>query len=378
MIQVRCSSLDRIDACPGSAHGFPDKSPIDRETEPRNIGSAGHLALQQMIDAGRDYVVDADITRAAGQFRVDDVDDLAIVARSAAKVWREEVKQYFNPGPLHTERQLAITIGELALSGHIDVHSEPFELPPVGTGRQRAVALLDWKLGYNVDARCEKQMRGYALLLLFEYPGVAEVHCAVITGRDGRWASYKWTGDELRAWARELIQKVCHWDGRYTIGDHCTYCPWQHCCAAVRDYDRKAIAVFANGNLAAQPTIELYRFLQHVEARAKAARDAVRTHLENGGTIADDEYTLVRVWNDRPKVDAHKAWPLFERFTGDEMATFVTIKKTKMFAAVAAQVGRGQKGNEKREFEQALIAGGAMQPYGYHSLRLQKKEGSRS
>ena len=163
MTTIRCSSLDRIIACPASLQA-PDSVIIDEAGEPARIGSAVHEALACAIKCDP---VDLDhIARVHGV----EVKSFAHLYGAGKRVWGEiEAAIDLWPGAVEACYEMELMPG-VTLTGHPDalgaqcawVDDDKYADTP-------CLVIPDWKTGNKLQSY-HYQQRGYAALAFDKYP----------------------------------------------------------------------------------------------------------------------------------------------------------------------------------------------------------------
>lgn len=260
MITTRCSRLPLNVECAPSI--VPPAIRIEPPREMSDLGLAFHDCMKQ-IAKSRTY----DIELAASAFNVD-AGELAPLVGSAAKHWRETLSPLF-PNP-RVEESLSFSDGDLAVTGTPDVRA-------IADGEIR---LLDYKSGFlDLDAR--PQLKGYAVLSLYESQARLPVRATKFNVRDGRLETDLWTPEQLDHWWAWLKQHLQDTD-IYRPGEHCGRCPRAMECNAHGEQMTTLVAMLGGdlpiGDMAetAAHTVQQVRLL---ERRCEQFRETVKAEV---------------------------------------------------------------------------------------------------
>lgn len=230
---IRCSALPRVMACPASKHA-PDIE-IDESSELANIGTAVHAVMAEIVRCELDGMPENFDTLIGDEA---DPDECRKLAWNGLYLW-----QQFRDDAmvLHVEEELAADI----VKGHPDVVFK--------TGDGRLVA-LDWKTGY-IQKSYDDQLLGYLYLADFNASQGTELEGYVsITGWirwHGQWDVTQYQQSDIVDWKRRLESAIE--SDTYAPGEHCTYCPMFHECAALARRTSSTIAKIIGEDLPATP-----------------------------------------------------------------------------------------------------------------------------
>lgn len=312
----RCSSLDRIFACPGSI--LPADGPKEAGGPDAILGRARHEALSY-VPRGIDPPVD----EIAARYGVD-FDDVAKAAAVGRRAW-DEVGQYF-PSPL-VERKLdsAVCRGTGDVLAAVDgVAPAPFsvdEQEPPNTASPRArrvivaLRLADWKTGYGTDYH-PYQLKGYAHCAVeeFGWPANGVVSIFEIWTSHYQVETTNLEREELVEFAAQLaqIRETAEQDpGRleYRAGAHCSrsFCPHRSApcemyAAWMRDSTTALVAVDHGQAITRQILGELYLKGQEVDRAMRRFWAAVDAALDDGPLMLPDGRRVERVETEREKI----------------------------------------------------------------------------
>ncbi len=362
---IRASFLPIAAKCPGSMHDFGEVSIRQDAGVVTAGGSAAHEVCREIVrTADRPEDLSPYVEKHGC-----DPDHLGRATWYALEFWREHRGAFPDP---QTELALEADLpGGMRLTGHVDLHSiyADIESRP-----------LDWKAGYRTDVDCEAQLRGYSFLSCQHF-GTEKASATVVWLADQTYQTWEWTWDELREWAADLVKRIQEWDGKYTVGDHCRYCPRFFGCPAQKMIVQTTVEDLAMmdsrpGEIQPGRLAELYPAVQSVERLCEAFRDTLRaTVAANGPIPVPDGKQLALIPSNRESIDAQIGWPvLAQHLSQNELAPCVKIRKTELLKAVADKAPRGQKGKVKTALMDELHDAGAVSTKVTNSLRVVRRE----
>lgn len=375
-MKLRCSKLPLAFKCPASVYGDSDDILIEFAHEGGAMGSAVHAVLETLVRAGTFEV--PDVRPVSLKFGVES-EELTRLSTYGLHAWKA-LAQYF-PSP-----QTEVELEDDDLSGHIDVLS---------LGEDWA-NLADWKSSYKQPDYYD-QIMGYAKLVFSNYPQVVQVKATLIWLRDWSQDTILITRDDVEAWVTTLQNRVFLWDGKYTAGAHCEYCPRFSTCPArqalvrsalaeIGAYDSRAVSADADGVIAvkvlteaALPSIvQMYREgkLSIVKGLLKQIDDLIHTHIAATGPIdLGNGRELALVPENRDTIEPLKAWPVLTQYLEtEELAGCVKIGKTAMLDAIGDKAGKGQKAKAKAQVMAELESANAVTKTEIMKLRERKIE----
>jgi len=372
-VKIRCSSLDRLFACPASAHTENDAVLIDHEpTEATKTGIAVHALMADIVK--NHYRELPDVKPYAEAYGADEK-DVRILGYQGMKFLRE-YRKFLSEFPL-VEVQLGTKIAEgVELTGRPDV------LDFVSLeGGEPTVYVIDWKTGEkDEDSRYIRQMQGYAALGLQHFIRHTPVRVVVILAwlRSAEATVMSHRAVDALMFGFELDGEL-RWDGKtFTPGDACRYCLRVAACPGRRDLmlaavevltsERRADLVPFNGELVDPAgfgrSIVQARFLKQLcEEHLRMATDAVKSM---GGDIPMPSGQHIKLVSraGRPSLKPERVLPyLRERFgqiTDDELAAMVSLGKSDVESFVASKAERGEKAQLKQDVFSELEQTGAM------------------
>lgn len=373
-MKLRCSTLPLAFACPGSIRPAEGEVLIETANEGAPLGSAVHEVLAQLVTSPEGEYPDV---RPFAMKHGTDADDLGRLVSYGSHAWRALAEYY--PNPL-TEQGLRYETPAFTLTGHLDLLSMA----------DAWANFLDWKSGYK-QPDYYHQFMGYALLLLAKYPHLAEIRATVVWLRDWSRDTMLVTPEDVGAWEDALNERVVHWNGTYTSGPHCQWCPRFAACPARQALVRSAIAeatgeglgtlMHANYPVDLRPAFAAFYTsgkLQLAKQLLDRLDSLIRADIQaNGALDLGNGRELALVPEPRDTIDPVKAWPvLSEHLTNEELAPAIKIGKTALLDAVGAKAGRGQKARAKAALMEELKAAEAVSTKTIHKLTERKKEES--
>ncbi len=363
-MKLRCSSLDRLFACPASVHIEQDETLIDHEpSEATNVGLAVHALMADVLR--NRFQTLPDVAPYAQQFGVEER-EVRILGYQGMKVLGE-YRKFLSEEP-DIEYQMAAfypedQMSEFLLTGRADVMDYVAE--DGGT-----VYVLDWKTGEkDEDSRYLWQMRGYGYLGLqcFEDRQPASVVVVLAWLRSGEVSVFRYRADDVNRLPEEISMQL-EWDGKtYTPGDACRYCPRVAACPGRRDLmlaavevltsERRASLVPFNGELvdpsAFGRSIIQARFLKQLcEDHLRQCVEAVRS-LGGDVPLPSGQHVVIKSRAGRATLNTQEALNVLEeRFGTDavrrEVYPSLALSKDAVETFVASKAGRGEKGSLKK------------------------------
>lgn len=351
MIEIRCSSLPLLFACRPALEGDLQ---IDERNEAADLGSAAHEAMEAIVSGSR-----PDLDAIARRWSCNR-DELGRLAWYGAKAW-EVLAPSFPDDEEHARlaesEVCAVVDGEIALPGHMDMHT----ICSDGTART-----VDWKTG-RVDKDFYHQLAGYAAGLMAD-PHIHQVTASVVWLRSQEIETYVITRDVLDQWFARLRIQIGR--SQYVTGDHCRHCPRSHSCPAVQAKAREGIAILTGEprvsleGLPPAEVVALYRRARLVGKVAETMISSIRLHVIQHGPQVSGEGTALQVVeeNGGRDIDVAKAWDLIQARLpdADAMSSVLRVSATALDEAVAKAAGRGNGAAAKRELAADLEAAGAV------------------
>lgn len=326
LLYLRCSALPRALLCPGSVR--QPEVRVDVVSDPGLLGTAVHRWLARVVN-GEQLDLD-DIT---------DTDTRVLVALGI-RVWGQ-VWQSFPEPRSEVYRERAFASRGFALTGSCDIDGLAGSEVRIG----------DWKSS-RLDGDYLAQLRGYMLLAVLE-SDAATATGTVLWLRDQAAENYTETRESLLAFADAIRDRVVHWDGVFTPGNHCAFCPRAHECEARIAHERAIVAIFTDerammrksiAELSSQQQLELYARASLVARLSAAAKDALYTLVRDSGPIVANGRRLDLVPQHRSVIKPLEAWPILESLgAGDsDLAGMITVHKARLHEWLRAKAGRGK------------------------------------
>lgn len=350
--EIRASFLSIASKCPGAMHGG-DAGGITIREDAGDVtqgGNAVHKVCERIVHTS---IRPEDLTPYIERYGCDP-DFLGRATWYALEYWREYRGAF--PDPV-TEQEMKAPFGPFLLTGHTDL---------VSVIANVEARLLDWKAGYRTEVDAEPQMRAYAYLAGHNF-AVPKVSATVVWLADQTYQNWTWTFAELMEWANQTTRRIGQWDGQFTIGDHCRYCPRFFACPAQKAIIQSTVqSLVVIGDHDAEIELvalgELYPAVQSVERLCKAFRDLARRTVEAAGPVPmADGMELTLIPSRRETIEPLIAWPVIsEKLDEGALAGCVSISKTKLLKAIADNAPRGQKGTVKDALMDGLRAVGAI------------------
>ncbi|MEE8607866.1 MAG: PD-(D/E)XK nuclease family protein [Nitrospiraceae bacterium] len=265
-------------------------------------------------------------------------------------------------------------------------HREPWDCPPyteihlTGTVDRAEVvndrgAILDYKTG-RIETGYEHQQRTYAFLWLCANPKINEVQSATVHVAHGYWRGRTYSSKTLWAWWYDLLRRLANGVGRFSPGDHCSYCPRRPTCPGVEAYHRSALATVVgddaeaslhqltadNKELLGPDVADKRRRVAYIQKRCEEFMAVLRNTAEEIGPIpAGDGKVLRIVPQHRQSLDTLRAWGILSATIGEAAlaeACVIKLSRCKQFVRDAAPTG--SKGQAATELLADLVNAGAV------------------
>jgi hypothetical protein len=365
-MKLRCSKLPLAFACPGSIRPAEGEILIEHANEYAALGSAVHEVLAGMVLASNGD--GPDVRATAMKYGVDS-DELARLVGYGLHAWRALAQYYPEP---ETEVDMEYPGETFLLSGHLDLAS----------AGEDWVNFLDWKSGYKQPDYFH-QLMGYARLVTAFFHNVKTVRATVVWLRDWTQETLSVTVADVAKWEADLIASVVNWDGVYSAGAHCQYCPRFAACPARQALVRSALVEIGEEGPAVLPSampaiVRMYREgkLSVVKGLLEQIDNIIRNYIQAVGPIdLGNGRELALAPEPRDTIDPIKAWPVMsEHLTNEQLAPAIKIGKTALLDAVADLAGKGQKGKAKAALMEELKVAGAVNSQTIYKMRERKIE----
>lgn len=363
MVKIRCSSTDRVMACASSL--TPTDHPYSPNNDAAREGHAAHAAMAVVV-AGAEPDVDA----IAAEYQVSR-DELVSLVSKGRKAWGE-LQRWF-PEAVPERHARADLGGDVELAGTADVMS---------VRRDHHAAVLDWKAGWKPSEH-PHQLMSYAYLAANLAGGVQDVLAVEVWLRLGTFRVYRWSTDQLAAYAVRLAEQTEHVGKQWGPSPAaCQYCPLQLTCQARADYlaggadglipiagNRYAVTRELVGQLWDKRT-ELRRALDRFDSIAGAL-------LEEGPIPLDGERELRLVTSERSRIRAAQSFAYLRgvlELTPEEADRVLSVSKTKLAEVLKARAPKGKGAAAIRKVMTDLEQSGAIETYTHTEKRVVRKE----
>lgn len=366
MVNIRCSSLPLLARCSASLT-LRGETHIDPWNDAAAAGTAVHAALEEVVRNGevsdsRKHMRDAGVPE-------DLWDECDMLIAFGRKQWDEYGHNYPIPD---TEVSLEHAGSGVNLTGTIDVLS-------VGS---ISATIQDWKTG-RLDSDHWHQMRGYAFLVVANFPEIETVKATVVRLREMEQETCEWDADDLwKWWESTIVKRIVGEKGTFKPGAHCAHCPAGMQCTAKSQVTNHALAVLAQPepNFAAMSPERLgnvYAAVGMIERACAATKDAIKSTVQACGPLPlGDGLSLALKTETRETLEPIKAWEVLSPLADEaELSKAVRISKTAALSAVMAKAGRGMKGKAAQAAMEQLRAVGAVKETRVASLRVVRTNG---
>lgn len=314
MLMVRCSSLPRVFACPGSLT-LGAQAPTSLETEAAREGTAAH-ELAKMVLTGA----------------VSHVDELIDRRASNGVVYTAEMADHTAQYIEHLQtRGLPLTVeesGQFSLT-HATVTGTPDCIAYDATANR--LYIDDFKYGFrHVEARENWQLIGYALLVCVNMslrPSeiILTIHQPRSYHSEGTIREWSINNDQLQHYFQQLDAALTAAAHSTTIqtGPHCYKCPAATICPANQKAGMAALeyaleSVYSDeltGGALATELDNLRRAQEIVKDRLTALEELAIDRVKKGATNAPPGYILETRLGNRKWLDTVNA-DMFNMLTG--------------------------------------------------------------
>jgi RecB family exonuclease len=350
LITIRASSVPLLLACPPALAADPA---VDADSPHARLGTAVHDGLSRLI--GGSPVAASDLARVHGI--PDAVDEISMLLHFGRQAWAELGSRFPSPS---LEQSIDADLGEgVRLTGHPDVLSPAAE--------DGALAVLDWKTGRKQKDFFD-QLAAYGILGAACY-GIRPrwVDCTVVWLRERSYETVRLDIGDLERTAVRIRQAAAQTGGnRYSISEHCDYCPRRCDCPARAALVRQTVRDVAGFNADTIAALgdrlpEVYAGVRCLEKACADFRDALKSHIREAGPIqAGGRRYELKDYNRRRLIPV-PAWKVLSaHLTDEELAPAVSISVTRALDAVGKKAGRGRGKAAKQQVESDLQAAGAI------------------
>jgi len=354
-LNVRCSALPRIWACPASA----EPANVVSESEKAKLGSLVHdcIAKQPGPMAVREMAANAHC----------DPDDAALLYHAGLEADEEFIGR---SGLAHVRRETPLEFdgGALALSGSPDV----WGVLPNGQAQ-----VCDYKTG-RVDRNYDQQLRGYAFLILAATPDVDEVVCRAVWLRTRNVDTMVVTRVDAGNWWVELVKRL-EGDGYTDDISVCGFCPHRaECWQYAKLLNASLAPIMRDGqNLptSAAGLAALYPAAQELERHLDAYKAAMRAALAQSGPVAmPDGRVMGLETRRRAAINAAKAAGVIKAFYDGDMLDVMEVRKSVLEDAVREKAPKGMKKKAVDDCMNALEQAGALTWTETEALAIRRAE----
>lgn len=353
-LHIRASAADRAWDCTESL--LPGDGPLVSPTgEAAELGSAFHEWARTRNNG-------ADLEEIVTRYGVDaeDLDRLVAYAMIAER----DLRKWFVGAT--AERSME--------------HREMWDCPPyteihlTGTVDRAEVvgergAILDYKTG-RIETGYEHQQHAYAFLWLCQNPEIIEVQSATVHVAHGYWRGRTYSSKSLWAWWYDLLRRLGNGVGRFSPGDHCSFCPRRPTCPGVAAYHRSALATVVdersegsaleltadNKELRGPEVAEKRRKVAYIAKRCEEFMSVLRNTVDEIGDVPAGDGKVLRILETRRQsLDTLKAWSILSETIGQEAlaeACSISLSKCKQFVRDAAY--KGSKGQVAQQLVDEL------------------------
>ena len=348
-MQIRCSALPRIMACPASAQ--PPKIKIDGDSEPARMGTAVHEVLAQVVTEGLDAVPNLEPT--IKKYRVDR-DELRMLAWFGLNTWQS----------IRAETRV------VAVEEHLE--SEEFSgltvtgSPDVICAHEDTIVVVDFKSGW-IERNYEDQLMGYLFLAAQHYPSYTGYKRICVWLRTSEVDTVNVAPQELDDWAERLAERVQQTETYDPSPPACEFCPRAHECTARRVMIEAAMkdmcALVDGGGQRPETLAEVYPFKKLIDGVLKMYDGMLKTVLKEGPLPVGDGrmISLEDVQRDYLYLD-RIAKPLMVEFGCKDLPDLietlgpdaVTVPKKTIQDIAGMAAFKGEKGQAKKEIIENL------------------------
>lgn len=384
--KLRCSSMDKLFACPPSVMGHPGMVPISiMSGDAARAGQIVHGLLADYIQTGTYNVAEA----CGREGVIDDsgVENISQLVDYGIRCW-QEMEQYFTDARVecHVESEvLSSPIGDVQLDGTTDV------LSPIGVSNG---VFLDWKTGW-IDKGHSNQGYAYAKCM---WDLLGQPEQCVITGvfaylRHRYYRVVKYRPSDIKDWTNDLTRNVLARaeKAEFSPGEQCNYCDYYSTCKARSRVTEGLIDTLMLGQTHSSND-EYQRWLEGVqhsiahmtEATEQEAGEAVSTLYErtrmldrmvgdlkamlrdaaekHGPLPMGGDMELAIEEQERRTLDSVPALRVMRRHMSDtQIAEAARFSLSKALDIYAKQVHTQERSAAKAELAEALEKGGAVQ-----------------
>lgn len=358
MKRLRCSSLDRAIACPGSVLSTKH-SRIGSNGQPAMEGKAGHKFMASYLDGSI-----PDLRKCMASEGLDTTDqklydELNMLCTYCVDTW-ESLKHFFLSPKIEVPTCYPLT-KDYELAGTMDV------VASVGQEMLKEnvnAIVLDWKFG-RIDYGYFNQIMGYAWEVwkaLGEPQSTIATVCVFPRHRFYRVHRFSWA--EIKQWAYDLEHNTLAREDLFIPSYRCATCQIAHSCDARRDVVLQTMTDLSGGgadltklcdqvtNVDAQSkgdpeigraVLQMLRNIKIMEEAVKRAKGVLKTTIDKVGSIpvldeAGNKLELSNSLVNRRKVVSGIAFPILQKhMTTGVAASAATFSISKIRDAFFAE-----------------------------------------
>jgi hypothetical protein len=369
----RCSSLDRVFACPGSI--LPCDAPPEAGGPDAVLGRACHEALSYIPQG-----VPPPVAEIAAKYGVD-ADEIERAVANGRRAWRDKVGIYF-PTPL-VERRLEGCL----CRGTSDVVQATIDLSP---GPLLSLRIGDWKTGRSGD-RHPYQLMGYASAAVeeFGWPANDVVTVFEIWTACQRIEVTNIECEEIEIFRSKLAQMMRAANDapdklEYRAGGHCNFCPHRSTCPTLARWMRGSVTALVavdHGQPVTRETLARnYLKAKEIDKAMRRFWAAVDLALEDGPLELPDGSRAEHVYEQREKI---AAGPAVRALVAaglvdcgeDEDFLRGDVSKARLTEFAAAHAPKGRKAALMREIYAVLRKAEAIREEPRRERRIVDSEG---
>ena len=368
-MQIRCSALPRIMACPASAQ--PPKIKIDGDSEPARMGTAVHEVLAQVVTEGLDAV--PNLNHVEEKYGIADRDELRMLCWFGLTQWqriRGEVRILAVEEAMESEEFSGVTITGT---------------PDVVCAEGDTLVAIDWKSEW-IERNHKHQLMGYLHMAAQCYPTYTNFKRITVWLRSSDIHTVPVSEKALDEWAAALVERVQHTDTYDPSPDACIFCPLAHECAARRVMIRASMddmrALVDAGGEPPEQLAQVYPVKKMVGAILDQYDVMLKTVLADGPLPIGDGRGISLQYAPRDHLFLDRiAKPLMKAWSCKDMAELIELlgddnikvsKKT--IEQVAGDAAfKNEKGKAKKEIVENLRHAGAIVVRTHQRLTIKKE-----
>ena len=361
VLKIRCSSTGRSVNCPGSL--IKSHSPFDAPNDFGTAGSAAHEALMHLAEG-----IEPDLEAIAAKYSVD-LEELSMRYYFGRKIWNGIQKMFPNPEAEHYVSGFA---GEGWYSqGTTDLLSRSYD----EAGVLLTMAVLDWKTGRSNDEH-EHQLLSYAANAVAQYGMPASGY---VGGLEVHVLNFETFGHKFDLkdieWLRGRLNSSVEHKRRFAPGLHCKFCPRTLQCDARERWLRSgatSLVELPKGEITPTVLAHLYPRFKVLEKAMKDYASLLNEALDDGPIDMGDGTQMIMTRKVEERISYKETSPLFEDFSNDERATFLTVSKGKLLDLIGNKKESGTKKAAKEAFIEQVRGKGGILNRVKNSRRIQK------